>query len=258
MSNFFYTGNLFWVLFATIVVTFLAMECGFRSGRYQNRKEKKDSNPHIGAVVSAILGLLAFMLAFTFGSASSRLEARKQHLMEDANTMGTAYLRIDLLTKSQAEVLQPLLKEYIDIHSKKATSKETVLKLLDQSNEIQKIIWQKATQYMQENPDSLAISLFIQSLNIMFDASSKRADIILHSKIPPTIWLSLYLLSILAMFTMGYHAGHSKERRSIAFLLLTVSFSIVLFLIVDLDRGFQGHFKTNRYVLSELQKSISE
>ncbi len=156
------------------------------------------------------------MLVFTFCSAASRLEARKLHLLEDANTTGTAYLRTDLLKKPQAVELQPLLKKYIAVHIQNNNSREKALELVGQSDRLQDILWRKTARYMRAEPDSLALSLFVQSMNEMFDASSRRVSVIFYNRIPDTIWACLYLSSIFAMFTIGYHAGLSRERRSVS------------------------------------------
>src|SRR5262245_745749 len=103
-----------WGLYlGTVLIVFLSVESGRRLGkRRQHSDAAKD--PSVGAMVGATLGLLAFMLAFTFGMASTRFEARRQVLLEEANAIGTAYLRAELLPQMQRTAIRKLLREYVD------------------------------------------------------------------------------------------------------------------------------------------------
>ena len=87
-----------WGLFLTIVVLVLAaIEGGYRLGSYRHRQEGREKEAPVGAMVGATLGLLAFMLAFTFGMAASRFDTRKQLVLDEANAIGTTYLRTAML-----------------------------------------------------------------------------------------------------------------------------------------------------------------
>src|SRR5450755_5070890 len=68
-----------WGLFgATVVIALLSIEGGYRLGRYRHRHSEDEKEAPVGAIVGATLGLLAFILAFTFGLAASRFDARRQ------------------------------------------------------------------------------------------------------------------------------------------------------------------------------------
>ena len=64
-------------------------------------------------MVAATLGLLAFILAFTFGLAASRFDSRMQVLLDEANAIGTTYLRAGMLPE-QGKQIRALLREYAD------------------------------------------------------------------------------------------------------------------------------------------------
>jgi hypothetical protein len=72
--------------------------------------------------MAASLGLLAFFLAFTFGMAGSRFDDRKKLVLEEANTIGTTYLRAELLPEPHRTEIQTLLREYIDLHAARVTT----------------------------------------------------------------------------------------------------------------------------------------
>src|SRR6478736_1341916 len=103
-----------WGLFLTIVVLVLAaIEGGYRLGSYRHRQEGREKEAPVGAMVGATLGLLAFMLAFTFGMAASRFDTRKQLVLDEANAIGTTYLRAAMLPEKRDEV-RDLLRSYVD------------------------------------------------------------------------------------------------------------------------------------------------
>src|SRR5438045_2424754 len=87
-----------WGLFlATIGVVVLSVEAGIWLGRYRRRQTDQEKEAPVGGIVAATLGLLAFVLAFTFGLAATRFDARRQVVVKEANAIGTAYLRAGML-----------------------------------------------------------------------------------------------------------------------------------------------------------------
>src|SRR6185369_10400265 len=83
------------VFFVTLLLVFISEESGFRFGRKRILGEGEPKDPSLGSMVGATLGLLAFMLAFTFGMASARYDTRRQLIRDEANAIQTAYLRAD-------------------------------------------------------------------------------------------------------------------------------------------------------------------
>lgn len=106
---------LWMLLLATIVVVLLSVEAGYRLGGYRRRHSEQEKEALVGAMVAATIGLLAFMLAFTFGFAASRFEARRQVVVDEANAVGTTFLRAGLLPDQRAARIRKLLREYVDV-----------------------------------------------------------------------------------------------------------------------------------------------
>src|SRR5262245_53169233 len=102
------------VFIATVGMVLISVAVGYGVGRYEDRRSCNEHEPAIGAIVGATLGLLAFLLAFTFGVAASRFDVRKQLVLDDANAIGTSYLRAKLLSAPYATETQKLLREYVD------------------------------------------------------------------------------------------------------------------------------------------------
>src|SRR6185369_10924521 len=103
------------VFFVTFLLVFISEESGFRFGRRRIRSEEETKDPSMGSMVGATLGLLAFMLAFTFGMASARYDTRRQLIRDEANAIHTAYLRADFVSEPRRTEIQRLLREYVDV-----------------------------------------------------------------------------------------------------------------------------------------------
>ena len=99
-------------------------------------------------------------------------------------------------------------------------------------------------------------ALFIQSLNEVIDLHAKRVMIALRSRVPPPIWMVLYLLAFLSVGAMGYQQGLTSARRSLATLALILAFSVVMLLIVDLDRPGEGLLRVSQQSMIDLRKSM--
>ena len=103
------------VFLATMAVVLLAVEGGFRLGQYRRRRSEQEDRPPVGEMVAATLALLAFMLAFTFGLAASRFDVRRGLVIDEANAIGTTYLRAGLLPEPHRSDVRSLLREYVDV-----------------------------------------------------------------------------------------------------------------------------------------------
>ena len=96
----------------TAAIVLLSAEAGWRLGNYRRQRPHHEKDAPVGAVVGATLGLLAFLLAFTFGMAASRYDTRRQLVLQEANAIGTTYLRADMLPEPQRSEIRNLLREY--------------------------------------------------------------------------------------------------------------------------------------------------
>jgi hypothetical protein len=245
-----------WGLFlAVCALGSLAVEGGYRLGRWRHARAADEKEAPVGAMVAAILGLLAFMLAFTFGLAASRFDARRQVILEEANAIGTAYLRTRLLPEPQRTEIATLLREYVDVRVR-GVQEGKIAEAIARSEELHEHLWSQATAAAEKNPGSIMTGLFIQSLNDVIDLHAKRILVGIRSRIPISIWGGLFAMALAGMASMGYQAGLSATRRSPAMLLLVLAFAGVLFLIADLDRPQAGLLRIGQGAMTDLQKSI--
>ena len=245
-----------WALFiAILLVVLLSIEFGYRLGKYRRSRREEEKEAPLGTMVGATLGLLALVLAFTFGLAAARFDTRRQVLLDEANAIGTTYLRSGMLPE-RGEEIRRLLREYVGVRLE-AVQSGKVAEGIQESEDIQQKVWTEAENVGQKNPNSIMVGLFVQSLNEMIDLHAKRVQAALRSRIPGPIWLGLFTVAALSLATMGYHAGLSGTRRSLAILAVAVTFSVVIELIADLNRPQEGVLRVSQQALLDVQRSMN-
>lgn len=238
----------------TVIVTLLALEAGFRFGCWRRLRSGGDHEA-LGGVVGATLGLLAFLLAFTFGMAASRFEDRRQVLLEEANLIGDSFLRADLIGEPHRSAVRRLLKEYVDVRLEAALTGD-LAQAAQRSEQLQQEIWSHVVAVGTADPSSEMKALFVDSINAVISTHTKRLTVA-RTRIPSTIWLALYAMTIVAMTTVGYQFGVSGARRSPAMPALALTFSMVIALIADLDRPLQGLLRVNQQAMIDLQRTMA-
>jgi hypothetical protein len=242
-----------WAVFViTLVVVLGAIEAGFWLGaRKRSRAEQAQKAP-VGEIVGAMLGLLALLLAFTFSLAASRFDTRRGLVLDEANALGTTWLRAGLLPEPQRANIRKLLREYLEVRLG-AIESGLIQQGITRSEELQQQLWAEAAALGERQSGSIMVGLFITSLNELIDLHAKRVMFGLRTRIPPSIWAALYFVALFAMGAMGYHTGLVGARRSLAILPPALTFSVVLLLIADLDRPREGMFKVSQQSLADLR-----
>ena len=255
-SNGFLDAIPLWGVFvAILLVVLFSVECGYRIGKYRRERHEWEKEAPVGTMVGATLGLLALILAFTFGLAAARFDARRQVLLNEANAIGTTFLRAGMLPE-QREEIRILLRKYVDARIEAVRSNKPAEGIL-QSENIQNQLWAQTTAVAEKNPTSIIVGLFVQSLNQVIDLHAERVQASLRSRIPGAIWVGLFAVAALSLAVMGYHAGMVGTRRSLAILAVAVTFSVVIEIIADLDRPQEGVLKVSQQALLDVQKSMN-
>lgn len=247
-----------WGLFgATVAVVLLSIEGGYRLGLFRYRRPQDEKEAPVGAIVAATLGLLGLVLAFTFGLAASRYNARREIVVEEANAIGTTYLRAGLLPDGRGVQVRKLLVEYVDARLEVVRTRDVEL-VLRRSDELHRQLWKEATSVGKAHPGSIVVGLFVQSLNETIDIHSKRVLIALQNRLPGALWVTLYLVTLLTMAGVGYHEGLTNSRRSLAVVVLVVSFSAIITLVADLDRPQEGLLTVSQQPMVDLRKMMDD
>lgn len=245
-----------WLLFPVIFFgSLLIAEAGYRVGRWRHVRAQGEQEAPVAAISASVLGLLAFMLAFAFGLAASRFDDRRLAVLEEANAVGTTYLRAHMLPDPYKTEIKQKLVRYTELRAKELTA-ENIGPAIQESLAIQSEIWTLAVTVAQSDNSSITTGLFIQSLNESIDLHSKRVFVGLYSRVPVAIWGALLLLFVLGVVSIGYHAGIVGTQRSLAMPILALAFAIVVYLIFDLDRSHEGLLRINQRAMIDLYNSM--
>lgn len=246
-----------WGSFLVVVaVVLISIELGYRFGRYRHQRSAQEKDAPVGEIIAATLGLLAFILAFTFGLAASRFDARRQIVVEEANAIGTTYLRAGPLPDGRAATVRKLLSEYVDERIE-AVRTGSVDQALRRSDELHRALWKEAETAGRNHSNSIVVGLFIESLNETIDIHAKRVLVGLQSRLPGVLWTTLYLVTMLTMAGVGYHEGLSRSRRSPAIAVLVLAFAATITLVADLDRPQEGMMTVSQQAMTDLRKTMN-
>jgi FtsH-binding integral membrane protein len=245
-----------WAFFAGCVGFLLAcMEAGLHCGRMRGRGPDHEKEPLVGAIVAAVLGLVAFILGFTFQIAATRFEARRSVVVEEANAVGTAWLRAGMLPAAERAPVRALLREYVEARLEGVRT-GNVEEAVRRSEETQSALWSQAEAAGRAAPDSEQTALFVESINRVIDSHGTRRFLTQQNRLPVGIWIALFGLTALGMAAMGYLIGLSGSRRSPAAAVLAVALSVVIWMIADLDRPFEGGFRVGQEPLARLSERM--
>jgi hypothetical protein len=250
-----------WSVFIfTLAVALISMQIGIFLGIRKKRRSANENDAQLGTIIAATLGLLGFLLVFTFGIAADRLQMRMQLLLDEINAIGTTYLRAGLLPDPHNVEIRKLLREYVnlrlDLAKQKTSKKEKLQQFTKRSEELQDQMWQHAQAIVMADRTSPIDALFIDSLNKMIDLQTSRLTVFTY-RIPPPIWNVLYIISILSMLLVGYQLGISGKSGFNFGFILASTFSMLILLIADLDRVAEGTLQVSQKPMIELQMKLS-
>ena len=244
-----------WILFLiTGALVLGCAEIGFRLAT-RSSKEKTLGDPEsVSVAVGSVLGLLAFMLAFTFNTAGGRFQERRDVLIADVNAIATTYLRASLLPEPERGQIRQLLREYVD-NRLNITSMAEMSDRMNRSEALKSALWKQEELAAQKASSQVTI-LFTNALNPMIDLDTTRTTVIFQHRIPDAIWAALIILTTLGIGGMGYKSGVKVSRRSPAVIVLALAFTIVFLLIAVLDRPVPGILTIDQSAMINLRKSM--
>jgi hypothetical protein len=231
---------MFWglLLFLGLSLAMLiALEFGRRVGRAAFAADSGRRPAGLSAVEAVCFGVLGLLLAFTFSGAGDRLDKRRAQIVEEANDIGTAWLRVDLVPLEAQPALRDAMRRYVDARISTYRTFSTVgleaaRAEYNRSSDLQKEVWAKATDACRGNTQ--ASLLLLPALNAMFDIASTRfAATLMHP--PIVIYVVLEILSLACGFLVGYEMGASTSASISHVVVLTLLLSVVLYMILDFE-----------------------
>ncbi len=241
----------------TLAVVILAYECGFRAGRWRSGRREPEQEVVVRSMVGGMLGLLTFILAFTFWIAATHFDAARQSVLSQANAIRTAYLRADLLPEPNRAEIRNLLREYVDIRLE-AYQSLNFEPLIPLSRELHKRLWSEAIAVREKTSSPIYAGYFIQSLNDVIALHTRQVMVRQEFRIPNAIWVVLYVIIPLASASIGCHGGLIGRRRPLVAVAFVLLISVVMTLIWDLDHPRRGSLRVSQQALIDLRETMSD
>ncbi len=241
------------VFVAFAVIAMLFYEAGFRLGRWWQDRTPGEQEGPTGMLVGSILALLAFLLAVTMGMAADRFDARRAIVLQEANAIGTAYLRAGYLPQPASDQVRELLREYVP-HRIVLTSSTDIQGEIAKSVAIQNDIWAITEQVARDNGSDV-VALFVESVNDVIDLHESRVTAG-SARVPETILLLLVGGAALSLGMVGYNAGLTRRRSLLSAVVLIIALGAVITIVVDLDRPREGFIQVSQQPLIDLQQQI--
>jgi hypothetical protein len=221
-------------LFAAILA---AQEFGRWSRQRALGSSHPQHKPESGATEAAVFGLLGLLLAFTFSGAGARFDARREMILEEANAIGTAWLRIDLLPQASQQPIRDLFRKYVD--ERLATYRSVgnaadVQTALKRTSLLQQAIWKSAVAAAEEGHEAPQFTVVLPAVNDMLDIAAKRvAAAQLHP--PMIIYLMIGLLALCGAVFVGYGQAEMKVRGPFYALAFAAVVSTAVFVTIELE-----------------------
>jgi hypothetical protein len=234
------------------------LEIGRRIGCSARAKAGEKAASGAGAIDAAVYGLLGLLIAFTFSGAATRFEARRHLIVEEANAIGTAYLRLDMLPAEARKSLQEKFRQYVDSRLevyRKLPDIEAAKTGLSRSASIQSEIWSEAVAASRAILPQPAAMLLLPALNQMIDITTTRT--VAGQNHPPSIiFVMLILLALLSALLAGYGMACSSSR--IHMLVFAAILSFTIYVIFDLEYPRLGLIQIDAadQVLVEVRESM--
>lgn len=236
------------------------LEVGRRIGKRRLDRDPAAAGTGLGAVESAVFGLLGLMIAFTFSGAASRFDARRQLVTEEANNIGTAWLRIDLLPREAQPPLRELFRRYLDSRLatyRKVTNVEMAMEEYARSTKLQGEIWALAVAACRDAPSPQATMLVLPALNQMIDITTTR---LMATRTHPP-WIVFGMLAALALagaLLAGFAMAEGKGRSWVHMLAFAAILATTVWITIDLEYPRLGLIRVDAVddVLTDLRKSM--
>ncbi len=231
------TSNALIFAFGLFVGVMIAMEVGRRIGLRRIAADSEGARQGVGTVEGAVFGLLGLLIAFTFSGAASRFDERRHLVVDEVESIGTAWQRLDVLRPDATARLQELFRQYVDSRLetyRKVPDMEAVAVELNNSARLQQEIWREAIAATSDPTTTPSRMLLLPALNQMFDIATTRIE---ASKMHPPLIIFVMLggLSLAAGLLAGSGMAGGKSRSWIHMIGFPAVMAITTYVIMDIE-----------------------
>ncbi|MGI0488589.1 hypothetical protein ACN4EK_24530 [Pantanalinema rosaneae CENA516] len=224
-----------------------SIETGYRLGKRRLKKYPNSKTEGSGAVESSVFGILGLILAFTFTGTLSRYEHRVKLVLQEANAIGTAYLRLDLLPKDTQDKLRPLYREYVQSRInvfEYYRDRQLSHSYFRQSLNLQGQIWEIANAAVLVDKNPGVITLVLSSTNDMIDVANERLQAT-RTHPPMIVYILLFTLALASAFLVGQTMSANQRRPLLYMVTFCVTISAITYVILDLENPRLGLIRIN-------------
>ncbi|HWS26314.1 MAG TPA: hypothetical protein VN259_07010 [Xanthomonadales bacterium] len=215
-----------------IVLILAAMEFGWRRGNRRVMRDPEGAEKGTTTMDSAVFALLGLLLAFVFSGAASRFGDRRELINDEANAIGTAYLRIGLLPADSQPELRNLYRQYVEVRLK--SSAIALQGGVDDTSRVQNEIWKLTLAALQQHQGPPIVDAVLDPVNEMIDITSTRW-LAARTHPPMVIYALLVGLAMVCGFLGGYNMGVARRRHALHAVAFALSISLVLYVIIDVE-----------------------
>ena len=238
----------------------LALESGRRLGRRRAELDPEAARAGLATVEGAVFGLLGLLMAFTLSGAASRLDARRELVAQEANAIGTAWLRIDLVSTDLQPPLRDLFRRYLDSRLaiyRKLTHLEQALQEWERSTRLQQELWTAAVAATRATGTPQAALLLLPAVNEMIDITTTRL-MATRQHPPAIIFVMLVALALGSSLLAGYRMAEAKGRSWLHMVGFAGVMSLTIYVTLDIEYPRLGLIRVDAAdeVLVDLRKSM--
>ena len=251
------TATPLWLIALTLL---LAMALSSLLGNYlrQRRLRKQGGEELVEAdgsfMLSSVVGLLALLIGFTFSLALDRFETRRGLALEEANAIGTTYLRTQLLDEPYRSRISQLLVAYADSRLEVSRLQDNEARALAVRNDrLANQLWVETMAAWPTIRGFDFSSSYLDSMNTVIDLKESR-NISRQAKVPYEVYLVLFIYLVATAGLTGYTRKTPRERWSALFLFLLLT--LTLMLIIDIDSPVNGGINQSQLPMEDLQASL--
>lgn len=226
--------SLFFIV--TLLVLWISAHVGASLRRWRHPEPLED-NEDYSLILGATLTLLGLLIGFSFSMAAGRYDQRKNYEEEEANAIGTEYVRADLLPPGDAEKVRELLRQYLDlriVYYRRLTAEQLRQNDADTAR-LQSQLWAAITPAVNAEPTQ-PHALVASGMNDVLNRQGYTQAAWLN-RVPIAAWLLMAAIAIFGNILLGYRSIH---RSKLTLLILPIALAISFFLVADIDAPRHG------------------
>jgi hypothetical protein len=231
----------------TSLLLFFGLIGGLEFGRWLGRRSRDSDVTSVGGTTAAdgvVFAVLGLLVAFTFTASASRFHERRRLIVEQANALSTAWLRVDLLPEVDRPAIRQRMQAWVQLAGdigrlqREAGAAETMA-AIGRAERLQNEVWQLAVASVDRHPKPPVASLVLAPLNEWIDLTTTRLAMT-NMGAPPLVLTTLVVLSLAASVLCGFNMAKSASRSPLHILAFAGTITFSIYVVLDLDHPRSG------------------